>query len=93
MVTTRNQELSTEEGSKPEQPEQTETTISEDPTPSEPNGGKKEDDAASKARDRQARFKALQARAVSKHSCPEALLYLRSIIILTLHRNLPRNAT
>ncbi|KAJ6127364.1 Pre-mRNA-splicing factor syf2 [Penicillium sp. IBT 18751x] len=65
MVQTRDQDLSTEEGPKPDHPEQTETSVSEDPTPSEPKDGKTEDDAASKARERQARFKALQARAKS----------------------------
>lgn len=94
MVTTRNQELSTEKGSKSEQPEQTEGTISEAPTPSEPNDGKNEDDAASQARDRQARFKALQARAVSIYSsCSKALFCLFCNTKLTLHRNPPRNAT
>jgi len=65
MVNTRKQELSTEEGSNTEQPEQSEIATSEAVTTSEPNDDKKESDAAAKAQDRQARFKALQARAVS----------------------------
>jgi hypothetical protein len=68
MVKTRKQELSAEESPNTEQPEQTETATNEAPTTSEPADEKKEGDAASKARDRQARFKALQARAVSKTS-------------------------
>jgi pre-mRNA-splicing factor SYF2 len=68
MVKTRKQELSAEESQNTEQPEQTETATNEAPTTSEPADEKKEGDAASKARDRQARFKALQARAVSRTS-------------------------
>lgn len=74
MVTTRKQELSAEESSNVEKPEQTETATNEAPSTSEPNEEKKDDDAAAKARDRQARFKALQARAVSIHSCFTILL-------------------
>jgi hypothetical protein len=76
MVTTRKQELSTEESSHATQPEQTENVTTEASTISEPNDDKTEDDAASKARDRQARFKALQARAVSTIFCFETLFGL-----------------
>ncbi|KAJ5216343.1 Pre-mRNA-splicing factor syf2 [Penicillium cinerascens] len=65
MVTTRKQELSAEESSNIEKHEQAETATNEAPFSSEPNEEKKDDDAAGKARDRQARFKALQARAKS----------------------------
>lgn len=76
MVTTRKQELSTEESSNATQPEQTENATTEASTISEPNDEKTEGDAASKAHDRQARFKALQARAVSTPSCYETLFGL-----------------
>lgn len=65
MPRTRKQEFSAEEESKAEQVEQTEAATEDKPTSSEPNAENKEDDAAAKARERQARFKALQARAVS----------------------------
>lgn len=65
MPQTRNQVSSAVEEKKPEQHEQTEDVTEDTPASSEPNVEKKEDDAAAKARERQARFKALQARAVS----------------------------
>lgn len=74
MVTTRKQEHSAEQSSNVEKPEQAETATNEAPSTSEPNEEKKDDDAAAKARDRQARFKALQARAVSIHSYFTVLL-------------------
>ena len=49
-----------------EQSEQAEAIPTEKPDSFEPNVEKKENDAAAKARERQQRFKALQARAV----CP-----------------------
>lgn len=67
MPKTRKRESPAEEEKRPEQREETED-ITETPASSEPNVEKKEDDAAAKARERQARFKALQARAVSE-SC------------------------
>lgn len=66
MPRTRKQEFSAEEEAKAEQVEQTEAVTEDTPTSSEPNVENKEDDAAAKARERQARFKALQARAVSE---------------------------
>ncbi len=65
MPRTRKQESSAEKESKAEQVEQTETATEDTPISSEPNAENKDDDAAAKARERQARFKALQARAVS----------------------------
>lgn len=64
MPKTRKQERSAEEEKNAEQLERTEDVTKDTPTSSEPNVVK-EDDAAAKARERQARFKALQARAVS----------------------------
>ncbi|KAJ5584183.1 pre-mRNA-splicing factor syf2 [Penicillium hispanicum] len=62
MPKTRKQELSEKDA---EQPEQVETAPVDTPAPVEPKDEKREDDATTKARDRQERFKALQARAKS----------------------------
>lgn len=65
MPRTRNQEHSLEEEKRPEKSDQNEDVSEDTPAAPEPNVEQKEDDAAAKARERQARFKALQARAVS----------------------------
>lgn len=65
MPRTRKQESSTEEARNTEPLKQEEEASKEMPTVSEPNVENEESDATVKARERQARFKALQARAVS----------------------------
>lgn len=65
MPKTRKQESSEKDA---EQPEQVETVPVDTPAPAEPKDEKKEDDATTMARERQERFKALQARAVSVYS-------------------------
>lgn len=67
MPKTRKEESSVEEESNAGQPQQVEIASNDTPTSSGPNVEKKDDDVTAKARDRQARFKALQARAVSSH--------------------------
>lgn len=64
MPKTRKGTSSAEDTATADQPEQVEAPPKDTPSSSEPADEKKEDDAATKAQDRKARFKALQARAV-----------------------------
>lgn len=73
MPKTRKGTSSTEDTATTEQPEQVEAP-QDTPSSSKPVAEKQEDDAASKAQDRKARFKALQARAVS-HISPARTIY------------------
>lgn len=64
MPKTRKETSSAEDTATADQPEQVEAPPKDIPSSSEPADEKNEDDTATKAQDRKARFKALQARAV-----------------------------